>query len=468
MNFSNPAFLKKILAVFIFLLLVTSPEILSRSAHPSYIESLSQKEENQLFSLLLSKNKLGFDELMNDYSWFNGNIMLIKNHRVIYQHCQGYANFRTRELLTPESAFELASVSKQFTAVAILQLYERGQLDIDDKVNNYIPELTFDEVTIRHLLNHTSGLPNYMQIVEDSWEKPYYPDNEDMIALLVDEKATLLFRAGTTHSYSNTGYAILASVVERVTKQSFTRFLHENIFEPLEMYNTFTSAELIDSTIQVKHIALGHRMIRRGLLSITPSVHNRILGDKGIHSTLEDLYKWDQALYSDKILSQETLKQAYEPTMLNKKSNVPYGFGFRTGDVEGERYVFHHGLWEGFRNAFVRYINRGDAVIILNNANQRGYNYVLDKFRKIIEEDDSQLTPVQQIAFDIATEGRSAAEFISNNNLVDKLSVNEKDVLEITRLLVEMDKPAIAGLIYEFFENNGLIKQSISNTVSVD
>ena len=259
MNFSNTAFLKKILAVFIFLLLVTSPEILSRSAHPSYIESLSQKEENQLFRSLLSKNKLGFDELMNDYSWFNGNIMLIKNHRVIYQHCQGYANFRTRELLTPESSFELASVSKQFTAVAILQLYERGQLDIDDKLNKYIPELTYDEVTIRHLLNHTSGLPNYMWFVEDSWEKPYYPDNEDMIALLVDEKAKLLFRAGTIHSYSNTGYAILASVIERVTKQSFTRFLYENIFDPLEMYNTFTSAELIDSAMQIKSMALGHR-----------------------------------------------------------------------------------------------------------------------------------------------------------------------------------------------------------------
>ncbi len=470
MNYSRSISFKIILTVFVFLLLATVPEKLSRSALPHHMEVLSSREENRLFRMILHEQVKKFDEVMNRFPWFNGNVMVVKNHQIVYEHCQGYSNWQTRELLVPETAFELASVSKQFTAVAILILYERGQLDLDDPIQKYIPEITFNDITIRHLLNHTSGLPNYMWLLEEIWELPYYPSNQDMIVTLKDKKATQLFRAGRRHSYSNTGYALLASVVERISQQSFTRFLRKNIFEPLDMRNTFTSVELIDSVLQGHRVAAGHKYARKGSSPNPPVLFDKILGDKGIHSTIEDLYKWDQALYSAKIIRPSTLEKAYEPALLNQRYSVPYGFGFRIGNNDGERFVYHHGLWEGFRTGFTRYIRRGDAIIVLNNTNQKIYNEVLTQLQKVLEVESFHITPTQQIAFTLVKEGWSSAV-----ELLDELAVNgtfsvpeQDDIMEITRLLIEMDKPALSSMVYNFFEKNFLVNNIAVQTDYID
>lgn len=456
MNYSKSISFKIILTVFVFLLLATVPEKLSRSALPHHTEVLSTREENQLFQMILHEQVNKLDKVMNRFPWFNGNVMVIKNHHVVYEHCQGFSNWKTRESLVPETAFELASVSKQFTAVAILILFERRQLDLDDPVQKYIPEIAFNGITIRHLLNHTSGLPNYMWLLENNWELPHYPSNQDLIAILKDKNATQLFRAGRKHSYSNTGYALLASVVERISNQSFTRFLHENIFEPLDMRNTFTSVELIDSLLQGRHVASGHRYARKGSSPNPPALHDKVLGDKGIHSTIEDLYKWDQALYSAKIIRHSTLEKAYEPALVNQRYSIPYGFGFRIGNKDGERFVYHHGLWEGFRTGFIRYIQRGDAIIVLNNTNQKIYSEVLTQLQKVLEVESFQLSPAQQVAFTLVKEGWvSAVELLNEKEINSAFSVPEQDdIMEITRLLIEMDKPALSSMVYNFFEKN--------------
>lgn len=434
-------------------LLAVLPDNLSRSALPHRNEFLSPKEESLLYRHLMHDKVSRIDDLLNRYPWFNGNIMVVKNHKVIYERSNGFANFQTRTPLTLESVFELASVSKQFTAIAILMLYERNLIDIDDPVSTYIPELPYQNVTIRHLLNHTSGLPNYMWVLENNWESVRLPSNEEMIQVLVSHSPNVFFQPGRRYSYSNTGYALLASVVERVTGKSYSQFMRQHIFEPLGMSNTFTSVEVLDSIFVVPNLAYGHRPAWRGFLPTSPSVNDRVLGDKGIHSNLEDLYKWDQALYTEKLVRKSTLRQAYKPLTLSNRRNFPYGFGFRIGDKNGERFVFHHGLWEGFRTSFMRYIEQGNAIVILNNTNQRHNSQIISQVESILDE-PNEISPTQQLALCIIYDGLSAAiemyNKMKNSGTIVKPDV--KELFQIAALLREMNKPVLSSRIFGFYE----------------
>ena len=438
---------------FIFLLFATFPDNLSRSATPHHNERFTHQEETRFYQYLVRDKIEKIDAALNRYNWFNGNVMVVKNHKVIYESARGYANYRTRQPLTTESVFELASVSKQFTAIAILMLCDRNLIDVDDPVSLYIPELPYQGVTIRQLLNHTSGLPNYFWVLENYWSNDHLPSNEDMLKMLTKHKPHPFFRAGRRFSYSNTGYALLASVVERVTGESFTHFLRKNIFEPLEMHNTFTRAEILDSTFHHPDIAQGHHHAWRRLRLNTTVVHDNVLGDKGIHSNLTDLYKWDQALYSGILVSNSLLEQAYQPLVLPNRRSHPYGFGFRTASKNGSNYVYHHGLWEGFRTSFVRYLENGDAIIILNNTNQQVNNQMIRQIRDILDE-PSEPTPTQAIILELIRNGWiHANEIHQEMTRMDKsFSPDPDELLEAAWLLREMNKPMLSSLLYQFYE----------------
>lgn len=452
---------KMILVAVIFLLLATLPENLSRSALPHQQEYISPKDESELFRLTMLQEIDQIDAIIQSLPYFNGNIMVVKNHHVIYQKSQGYANWETQQPLTIQSSFELASVSKQFTALAVLMLYERQQLDLDDPLKLYIPELLFSNVTIRQALQHTGGLPNYMWLLEHSWNLEHLPSNNEMISLLVAERFPLLFEPGRRHSYSNTGYALLASVVERVSGKSFSQFLRENIFETLDMRQTFTSVEMLDSIHSTGNLASGHRRFWRCFRPNTPAIHDRVLGDKGIHSSLEDLYKWDQALYTEKLVSKKTLEIAYEPLLINKRFRIPYGLGFRLGNKNEERFVYHHGLWEGFRTALMRYIERGDAIIILNNANQHFNNLIISQIESILEQ-EPEPTPSYELFLTLIRDGWQAAEELLaayEKNGCKSLITND-EIIATTSLLRDLGKPALSSLVYNFCEKHELLAES--------
>ncbi|MES1218739.1 MAG: serine hydrolase domain-containing protein, partial [Bacteroidota bacterium] len=175
----------------------------------------------------------------HDYFKFNGNILVAKGGNIIYQQDLGYADFNSKRLLNDSSVFELASVSKQFTAMGIMILKERKLLTYDDNVKKFFPDFPYDNITIRNLLTHTSGLPEYEDQFEKKWDHKKIAFNKDILEMLKQQKDTLFFKPGTKWKYSNTGFAILAFIIEKVSGKSYNDFMAATIFNPLGMTHTF-------------------------------------------------------------------------------------------------------------------------------------------------------------------------------------------------------------------------------------
>lgn len=306
---------------------------------------------------------------------FNGTVLVTKYDQIVYRGAFGYADFKTKDTLSTQTVFQLASVSKQFTAVAIMMLQEQGKLQYDDSIQVYFPEFPYKGITIRQLLTHRSGLPSYTYFADELWpDRKVDLSNDDVLSMMAVHKPKIYYQPDRTFSYSNTGYALLASVVEKVAEQPFAEFMRGHIFEPLKMHSTYTfSHELAGQTGRV---ATGHIGGRRKRL---PDYQDTVLGDKGMYSTVEDLYKWDQALYTQRLIKRETLQEAFRPTTRLNKRDESYGFGFRLKQVEsGDTVIYHGGLWHGFNTYFLRNPNDHSAVIVLSNLTNGSLNYMKD------------------------------------------------------------------------------------------
>ncbi|MBD3857414.1 MAG: beta-lactamase family protein, partial [Acidobacteria bacterium] len=223
-------------------------------------------------------------------------VMVIEDGEVLFEGGFGLADIESETPITSQSAFRLASVSKQFTSMAIMILAERGQLDIDDKLTQYIPELARfgDDISIRHLLTHTGGLPDYYDVLEEEVGNSM-PDTEKVMEFLAGWGEPL-FAAGDRFEYSNPGYEMLALVVERVSGQTFGQFLEENIFEPLGMHSTVVRDS---SEPEIPNRVYGYSRKDDAFVLYDDNVLNHIIGSGGVYSPLEDLYLWDQALYTE-------------------------------------------------------------------------------------------------------------------------------------------------------------------------
>ena len=323
-------------------------------------------------------------------SGFNGQVLVARHGTIVYDRCFGFADFRNSTPLTSETPFQLASISKTFTSTAILLLHQEGKLHIDSLVLNYIPEFPYPNITVRHLLSHTSGLQNYMWVMERYWNQGRLPSNEDMLATFIKHKRPLDFVPGTRWAYSNTGFAVLGLLVERVSGQRFPDFLHQHIFTPLEMHNTFVYDVHQEST--PKNRAYGFRP-NRGRYYFIPDVrHDGVFGDKGVYSTAEDLYKWDQAIYRNELLTPELWQMAFEKAQLHNTNTVNYGMGWRLQFFREHRIVHHPGRWNGFRTSFKRYIDDDATLIILTNTNTSIAGLV-DTLQKIIFHKELLLVP---------------------------------------------------------------------------
>jgi CubicO group peptidase (beta-lactamase class C family) len=296
---------------------------------------------------------------------FNGAALVAIDGYPVAEYCHGYADLATKDTLNENTVFQIASVSKSFTALSALILYQRGLLDLDAPVVNYIPEFPFPKVTIKHLMQHTSGLQNYMYFVDHYWPEDFPLTNEDVLQLLIDHNPKRDCWPGQRHIYSNTGYAMLALVVERVSGKPFYEFVRDEIFDPLGMNNTFAWNY---SDVESSRMAIGYASRYRN------SRHNHspldeVLGDKSIYSTTHDLLKYDQALYTTLLVSDSMLRQAFSPTVTRRGRSYNYGYGWRLKEIDGHRVIYHNGLWNGFTSSLTRIPDERITVILLNNTN---------------------------------------------------------------------------------------------------
>jgi CubicO group peptidase (beta-lactamase class C family) len=289
-------------------------------------------------------------------------VLVVQDGTPLARRGYGLADLKTRAAVTPATNFRLASVSKQFTAAAILLLAEDGALGLDDRARRWLPELppAAEAVTIRHLLTHTSGLVDYEDVIPATETRQLH--DADVLTLLSAQDRGY-FRPGGGFRYSNSGYALLALIVERASGRTFAAFLQERIFAPLGMSGTVAHQEGI-STIGRR--AFGHGRQDSTWIRTDQSQTSAVLGDGGIYSSIDDLAKWDAALYDDRLLSDQSREIAFAPATPSDDPAVSYGFGWR---ITGES-LWHSGETMGFRNVIVRFPRRRLTVIILTNRDE--------------------------------------------------------------------------------------------------
>jgi len=304
---------------------------------------------------------------------FSGVILVAEDGKILFEKAMGMRNFENRVLLHQDDIFELASLSKQFTAMMVMICKEKGLLDIDDQLSDYI-DIPYPGISIRNLLTHTSGLPDYQAIMDKHWDKTKIAGNPEILEYLRKYTPPKYFEPGDRYDYSNTGYVLLASVVEKVTNRDFVELSKEWIFEPLGMESTAikTPAE----KAQLPTFAAGHLTDKKGNYvnanKFKDSDYTIWLGNrKGpgrVSSTVGDLLLWDQALYTEKLISKELLEEAFSPFKLNNETRSYYGFGW---EIEPKspfgKMVKHTGDNPGYQTIIARYIEENKTIIILNN-----------------------------------------------------------------------------------------------------
>ncbi len=316
---------------------------------------------------------------------FHGSILVAKKGKLVYQNQIGYADFRKKSDLSEASIYQLASVSKQFTAASIMILKERNQLKLTDTITTYFPKFPFKNITIQHLLNHTSGLPNYFWVAENEWKKNKAPTNIEMMEFLETSKVSKFSWPGRKFDYSNTGYFVLASLIEKISEMSYSEFLDANIFKPLKMNDSFAFSFQND-TLRSNQL-IGYRLYRGWRHRTIPNtINDAIVGDKNIYATSKDLLKWVNGLNSGKIISKESLELMYAKGKTKYGRKIPYGFGFRINEKNDEKIVYHFGKWNGFSTGITQYQEDDLVVIILEHTSYRSMDYLNKQIKKIVEE----------------------------------------------------------------------------------
>ena len=345
------------------------------------------------------------DSLFRDFGHPNApgaTVMVIHNGKSIFAKGYGLANLESKTPCTTNTNFRLASVSKQFTAMAVMKLVEQKKLMLDERLTNFFPDFPAygGQITVRHLLTHTSGLLAYEDLIPPGTTISVL--DQDVLRILIEntgelpasgfraiswteeeaknqaalqsaqqkttsapaKKQTTYFAPGSQYRYSNTGYALLALIVEVRSGQTFARFLKESIFEPLKMNNTLAYEQGLSV---VANRAFGHSQRSNVWQRTDQSLSSAVLGDGGIYSSVTDLFKWDQALYKSKLVSEPMLRVAFSPATPTDKPGIGYGFGWYITEYRGLKEIFHSGSTIGFRTRLARFPDKNFSVIILAN-----------------------------------------------------------------------------------------------------
>ncbi|HEV8429799.1 MAG TPA: serine hydrolase domain-containing protein [Pyrinomonadaceae bacterium] len=288
-------------------------------------------------------------------------LAVLRAGKIVHLKSYGLANVEHQVPVKPETIFQSGSMGKQFTAAAVMILVQENKLSLDDPVSKYFPDVpaTWKQITIYHLLTHTSGLGDYPPEID---LKRDYSEDELLAAF---KKAPLDFEPGTNWNYSNIGYATLGILIGKITGKFYGEFLRERIFEPLGM----TTARVISEADIVPNRAGGYRLVRGELKNqewVSPSTNST--ADGSLYFSILDLAKWDAALYTDRPLTQSSREKIWTPAKLRGGTTKDYGFGWHLGEYHGHRLVFHGGAWQGFKTFIMRFLDTDLTIIFLANS----------------------------------------------------------------------------------------------------
>lgn len=309
---------------------------------------------------------------------FNGAALVFEQGKVVYQGAFGIGNIDPIDSLHLGSQFRLASVGKQFTAMAIMILKEDGKLRYDQDVRDFLPELPYTGITIRHLLHHTSGLPQYEQMMDQHWKPElryddparYISGNEDILDMYAAQKPPMRFQPGEKWEYSNGGYNLLGTIVKRASGMSYADFLQQRIFTPAGMAHSMVYPYVIGNDPAMPDRVFGFWTDWNGRDHKSTDGHylNPAYGEDGTYSTVSDMLLWDRVLYTDKLVAKATLEEAFTPAVLSNGDTTEYGFGWFIGSTPtGKKMVAHSGSWAGFTTYFLRGIEEDKCLVVLTN-----------------------------------------------------------------------------------------------------
>ena len=312
---------------------------------------------------------------------FNGNILLVKNGVMLYEKSIGFTDSTTKHTLTISSEFNLASISKTFTSSLVLMYVQEGKLKIDDQVHTYLPEFPYKDITIRHLLNHTHGMIEYFDWINDTLKIKDTIGNDQLLVLLSKYKPALNSVPGEKFNYCNTGYAVLSEVLETISGMPYATLLKSKITKPLKLENTYVQTVKMPNSPKNRVYGMKFKDGRWKAFDLTTL--DEVVGDGNIYSTVYDLQKWDQALRDGKILNPALLQEAYTPAVVKEQPKMVYGLGWIIN--EPGKKVSHSGSWNGFKNNMVRDLQNGYTLISLSNGTAGIASYkLLDQFEKAI------------------------------------------------------------------------------------
>ena len=303
------------------------------------------------------------------YAHFNGCVLVARQGNVIYKGSFGVKNVKDKQPLAINDIFQIASVSKTFTAMAILKLWDEGKLQLDAKLKTFFPDIPYPEVTVHDLLSHRSGLPNYLVSTEKEW--PYnnpMKTNAQLLRYLVLRNPPIMALPGRRFSYNNTNYALLSLIIEKVSGMPYAKYMKEHIFEPVGMYNTYVFSA-IDTVLPKQQLTTGY-LRKNQPDQMTPA--DGITGDKNIYSTVEDMLIWERATTHPGLFSKKVLDIAIVPRSLEKPGVRNYGYGWRMMVKGNEsQLVYHNGWWHGYTAAFYKNPSDETVIIVLSNIYNR-------------------------------------------------------------------------------------------------
>ena len=315
---------------------------------------------------------------------FNGAILLAKNGEIVFEDYHGYINLKTKEPITSNSTFHIASVSKTFTAAVILKLMEEGKLNLEDNVEKYLPGFPYNGITIKDLLSHRSGLPKYDHFMDGTISTVVMvknkkgkmvkriktskapvqitglPNNNDVLQYMIKYRPAPEASPNRRYSYCNTNYAMLALIVERITQMPFPVYMQENVFKPLGMTSTYVFS-VKDTAKYIPSYNYNNSPFKLQKLDC-------IYGDKNVYSTVRDLLLWDKALYFGNFISLKSLDMAFQPYSNESRGFKNYGLGWHLLIKPPDpTIVYHNGWWHGNNAVFKRLVADSATVIILGN-----------------------------------------------------------------------------------------------------
>lgn len=300
---------------------------------------------------------------------FWGQFLVAKNGQIIFEDNKGYSNYQKKEQITDSTPMHVASVGKVYTGVTVLRLINYKKITLDQKVNTILPLFPYEDITVRMLLNHRSGLPYYGHFTANKgiWDTKTTITNQDVLNLLATKSIKLDFKPNTRFTYSNTNYVMLALIVEEVTKKSFQDAMKELVLEPLKMHNTFVLENLDNKENVTQSYNANNSRMHWDYLDGT-------YGDKNIYTTARDLLKLDKALYSDNFISKALKMEMYKGYSYEKNGQNNYGLAIRMVEPkngEGNLYTFHNGWWRGNRSSYVTLRQDTITIICFNNHNSQ-------------------------------------------------------------------------------------------------